>query len=76
MGRALRKHAQELRADTANLFIRLAIVEDTTRVCQVLTTLGSAEAPSACTGASRFADRIAAEPEGRGPMLAICRRCS
>ncbi len=61
--RALRKHALELRADTANLFTRLAIVEDTTRVCKVLATLGSAEAPSACTGASRFAERIAVEPD-------------
>jgi tetratricopeptide (TPR) repeat protein len=61
--RALRKHAQELRADTANLFTRLAIVEDTTRVCKVLATLGSAQAPSACIGATRFAERIAVEPD-------------
>ena len=58
---------QELRADTANLFTRLAIVEDLARVCKVLAGLGRPDAPAACARAGRFGDAIEVEPEHAFP---------
>ena len=59
---ALRRHERELRADTANLFNRLAIVEDLGRVCKSLAILGREDAPAACRRSTTFADRIVVEP--------------
>lgn len=60
--RALRRHEQELRADTANLFTRLAITEDLARVCRVLARQARPDAPSACARASTFAEAITVDP--------------
>ena len=57
--RALRKHAQELRADTANLFTRLAIVED--RVRNVQRDARPARR-AGVLGAARSSAKIAVEP--------------
>jgi non-specific serine/threonine protein kinase/serine/threonine-protein kinase len=60
--RALRRHEQELRADTANLFTRLAVVEDLGRICKSTAGLGRPEASAACARATAFAEAIAVEP--------------
>jgi eukaryotic-like serine/threonine-protein kinase len=60
--RALRKHDQELRADTADLFKRLAVLEDRGRICKSLAKLRSPDAPAACTGATGFAEGITVDP--------------
>jgi non-specific serine/threonine protein kinase/serine/threonine-protein kinase len=60
--RALRRHDQELRADTASLFPRLAITEDLARTCKILARLGRPDAPSACARTTGFADRISVDP--------------
>jgi len=59
--RALRKHEQELRADTVNLFNRLAVLEDRGRICSTLASLGRADAPAACAGSTSFAQGIKVE---------------
>jgi non-specific serine/threonine protein kinase/serine/threonine-protein kinase len=64
---ALQSHERELRADTANLFSRLAVVEDLGRVCKSLAVLGRPDAPAACTRTTNFADRIAVEPSHAFP---------
>lgn len=59
---AFRLHAQELRADSANLFKRLALAEDQSRICRVLANLGRAEAPAACAGTATFVAGTPVEP--------------
>ena len=59
---AIQRHERELRADTANLFNRLAVLEDLGRVCTSLGILGRPDAPAACTRTSAFAERIVVEP--------------
>jgi tetratricopeptide (TPR) repeat protein len=59
---ALRRHERELRADTADLVSRLAVVEDLGRVCKSLATLGRPDAPAACGRSTTFADRVKVEP--------------
>ena len=62
LNQALRKHERELRADTANLFSRLAVVEDLGRICKSLASLGRPDAPAACGRTTTFATAIAVEP--------------
>jgi tetratricopeptide (TPR) repeat protein len=62
LSRALRKHQQELRADTVSLFSRLAVVEDMGRICKTLATLSRPDAPAACAKTTAFATAIAVEP--------------
>jgi eukaryotic-like serine/threonine-protein kinase len=64
---ALERHERELRADTSNLFLRLAVVEDLGRVCKSLAMLGRQDAPAACRRSSAFADRIEVEPSHAFP---------
>jgi tetratricopeptide (TPR) repeat protein len=59
---ALGKHERELRADTASLFSRLAVVEDLGRICKSTARLGRPEASAACVRATAFAEAIAVEP--------------
>jgi tetratricopeptide (TPR) repeat protein/tRNA A-37 threonylcarbamoyl transferase component Bud32 len=59
---ALQRHERDLRADTANLFHRLAVVEDLGRICKTLATLGRPDAPAACARTTTFAAAIAVEP--------------
>ncbi|HEU4525607.1 MAG TPA: protein kinase [Gemmatimonadales bacterium] len=59
---ALRRHERELRADTADLVSRLAVLEDLGRVCKSLATLGRPDAPTACGRSTRFAERITVAP--------------
>jgi non-specific serine/threonine protein kinase/serine/threonine-protein kinase len=65
--RALRKHEQDLRADTVSLFNRLAVVEDLGRVCKTLSSLGRPDAPAACARATAFAQAIIVEPSHAWP---------
>jgi tetratricopeptide (TPR) repeat protein/tRNA A-37 threonylcarbamoyl transferase component Bud32 len=60
--RALRKHEQELRADTIDLYSRLAVVEDLGRICKTLAVLGRPDAPAGCARTTAFAEAIAVEP--------------
>jgi non-specific serine/threonine protein kinase/serine/threonine-protein kinase len=60
--RALRRHEQELQADTASLFSRLAVVEDMGRICKSTTRLGRPEASAACARAAAFGEAITVEP--------------
>jgi tetratricopeptide (TPR) repeat protein len=64
---ALQRHGRELRADTADLFSRLAVVEDLGRVCKSLAILGRPDAPAACRRTTAFADRIVVEPSHAFP---------
>jgi len=64
---ALERHERELRADTSNLFHRLAIVEDLGRVCKSMAMLGRQDAPAACRRSTSFADRIVVEPSHAFP---------
>jgi tetratricopeptide (TPR) repeat protein/tRNA A-37 threonylcarbamoyl transferase component Bud32 len=65
--KALQRHERDLRADTANLFSRLAVVEDLGRVCKSLAILGREDAPAACRRTATFADRIVVEPSHAFP---------
>ena len=65
--RALSRHERELRADTASLFSRLAVVEDLARVCKVLARLGRPDAPATCARTTAFAEAIQVEPEHAFP---------
>ncbi|MBA3895153.1 MAG: tetratricopeptide repeat protein [Gemmatimonadales bacterium] len=65
--RALRRHEQELRADTVNLFTRLAVVEDLARICKVLARLGRSDAPAGCARTTAFAEGISVEPDHAFP---------
>ena len=65
--RALRKHEQELRADTASLFNRLAVVEDRGRICKILASLGKPDAPATCGRATAFAGAITVDPSHAFP---------
>jgi eukaryotic-like serine/threonine-protein kinase len=65
--RALRRHEQELRADTASLFSRLAVVEDLGRICKTLASLGRPDALAACARATAFAQAIIVEPSHAFP---------
>ena len=56
--RALTTHFRELRADTARLTSKLAVLEDQGRICKTLASLGRADAPGACTQATRSAAAI------------------
>jgi hypothetical protein len=60
--RAVRGHQRELRADTASLFNRLAVVEDLGRICKTLAVLGRPDASAACARATAFAEAISVEP--------------
>lgn len=60
--RALGKHEQELRVDTASLFNRLAVLEDRGRICQTLASLRRPDAPVACASVTAFAEGIKVEP--------------
>ncbi len=60
--RALRKHEQDLRADTASLYNRLAVVEDRGRICSTLASLGRPDAPASCARATAFGAAITVEP--------------
>jgi tetratricopeptide (TPR) repeat protein len=64
---ALQRHERDLRADTADLFSRLAVVEDLGRVCKSLATLGRSDAPAACGRSTAFAERIVVEPSHAFP---------
>jgi serine/threonine protein kinase/tetratricopeptide (TPR) repeat protein len=59
---ALQRHERELKADTANLFNRLAVVEDLGRACKSVAILGHPDAAAACRRAAAFADGIVVEP--------------
>jgi non-specific serine/threonine protein kinase/serine/threonine-protein kinase len=59
---ALQRHERELRADTADLFSRLSVLEDLGRICRSLATLGRPDAPAACRRGTAFADRLVVEP--------------
>jgi non-specific serine/threonine protein kinase/serine/threonine-protein kinase len=65
--RALTSHVKDLRADTVNLFLKLAVVEDEARICKTLARLGRPEAPDNCRRATSFMDAIEAEPEHAFP---------
>jgi eukaryotic-like serine/threonine-protein kinase len=65
--RALRRHEQELRADTGSLFTRLAVVEDLGRVCKTVASLGRPDAPAACARTTAFAEGITVEPSHAFP---------
>jgi tetratricopeptide (TPR) repeat protein len=65
--RALSQHALDLRADTVNLFRKLAVVEDEARICKTLARLGQPDAPDNCRRATRFMDAIEVEPEHAFP---------
>jgi tetratricopeptide (TPR) repeat protein len=65
--RAVRGHQRELRADTANLFNHLTVVEDLGRICKSLAVLGRRDAPGACARAIAFGDAIAVEPSHAFP---------
>ena len=67
LSRALQRHERALRADTAALFSRLAVVEDLGRVCKSLAILGRQDAPAACSRTAAFADRIVVEPSHAFP---------
>jgi tetratricopeptide (TPR) repeat protein len=56
--RALARHYTELRADTAVLTSKLAIVEDQARICKTLASLGRSDAGGACGQATRSAGAI------------------
>jgi tetratricopeptide (TPR) repeat protein len=56
--RALTSHYRELRADTARLVSKLAVLEDQGRICKTLASLGRSDAPGACTQATRSARAI------------------
>jgi tetratricopeptide (TPR) repeat protein/tRNA A-37 threonylcarbamoyl transferase component Bud32 len=56
--RALTLHYRELRADTAGLISKLAVLEDQGRICKTLATLGRTEGSAACVEASRSARGI------------------
>jgi serine/threonine protein kinase/tetratricopeptide (TPR) repeat protein len=64
---ALHRHELDLRADTVNLFNRLAVVEDLGRVCTSLGVLRRPDAPAACTRTTAFAERIVVEPSHAFP---------
>jgi hypothetical protein len=65
--RAVRGHQRELRADTASLFNRLAVVEDLGRICKTLAVLGRPDASAACARATAFAEAISVEPSHAWP---------
>jgi tetratricopeptide (TPR) repeat protein len=65
--RAVHGHQRELRADTASLFNRLAVVEDLGRICKTLAVLGRPHASAACARATAFADAISVEPSHAFP---------
>ena len=69
--RALRRHEQELRADTVNLFTRLAVVEDLARICKLLARLGRPDAPAACSRTTGFAEGISVEPSHAFPRAFV-----
>jgi tetratricopeptide (TPR) repeat protein len=69
--RALRKHQQELRADTVNLIRKLAVLEDQARICETLAILGRPDGPGACGETARFAAAIAVEPDHAFPRAFI-----
>ena len=64
---ALQRHERDLRADTANLFNRLAVVEDLGRVCKSLAILGRPDAPATCRRSTAFSDRIVVQPSHAFP---------
>ena len=63
--RALATHFRELRADTARLTSKLAVLEDQGRICKTLASLGRADAPGACNQATRSAGAITVDSELR-----------
>jgi non-specific serine/threonine protein kinase/serine/threonine-protein kinase len=65
--RAVRGHLRELRADTANLYSRLTVVEDLGRTCKSLAALGRPSASAACVRATAFAEAISVEPSHAFP---------
>jgi eukaryotic-like serine/threonine-protein kinase len=69
--RALRKHNEELRADTVNLLRKLGVLEDQARICRSLAHLARPEAAAACGQATRFVGAIAVEPEYAFPRAFI-----
>ena len=69
--RALRKHEEELRADTVNLLRKLGVLEDQARICKALAILGRPDAPAACSEAAGFAGRITVEPDHAFPRAFI-----
>jgi tetratricopeptide (TPR) repeat protein/tRNA A-37 threonylcarbamoyl transferase component Bud32 len=69
--RALRRHEEELRADSVSLFTRLAIVEDLGRICKVVARLGRADASAACRRATTFTEGITVEPTHAFPRAFI-----
>jgi tetratricopeptide (TPR) repeat protein len=56
--RAVHGHQRELRADTASLFNRLAVVEDLGRICKTLAVLGRPHASAACARATASPTRF------------------
>jgi tetratricopeptide (TPR) repeat protein/tRNA A-37 threonylcarbamoyl transferase component Bud32 len=65
--RALTVHVKELRADTVNLFRKLAVVEDEARICKTLARLGQPDASDNCRRATRFMDAIEVAPDHAFP---------
>ncbi|HEY7504284.1 MAG TPA: protein kinase [Gemmatimonadales bacterium] len=68
---ALERHERELRADTSNLFHRLAIIEDLGRVCRSSAILGRADAAAVCRRTGTFGDRIVVEASHVFPRAII-----
>ncbi|HEX5632427.1 MAG TPA: serine/threonine-protein kinase, partial [Gemmatimonadales bacterium] len=64
---ALRTHEAELRADTANLYRRLAVAEDRTRLCASLAALGDRGAPATCGAAASLMRGTPIEPTNAFP---------
>jgi eukaryotic-like serine/threonine-protein kinase len=59
---ALRIHAKELRADSANLFKRLAFAQAQSEVCQMLAGLARSNAGATCAGTASFITATPVEP--------------
>lgn len=64
---ALRNHLKELQADPADLYKRLAVAEERTRICQTLVGLGQAEGAPACAEAVSFMAATQVEPAHAWP---------
>jgi eukaryotic-like serine/threonine-protein kinase len=60
--RALQFHKQEVGADSASLFNRLALAMDQSGICKASAVLGRAEAPAACARTAAFVIATPVEP--------------
>jgi non-specific serine/threonine protein kinase/serine/threonine-protein kinase len=64
---ALRLHEAELRADSANLYKKLAVLDDRLKVCQALAALHRPEAPAACASVAALMTATPVEPTNAFP---------